>query len=112
MFPEWMTKLSNGEAIHISDVSKIPDASTEKEMLVGQGIKSALVLPVLTGGKLIGFIGFDDIIEIQPRDDNDIALLRLSAEIIGNALEKKRASDQLARLNEELKSFNIQLETK
>jgi len=50
MFPEWMTKLSNGEAIHISDVSKIPDASTEKEMLVGQGIKSALVLPVMTAG--------------------------------------------------------------
>jgi PAS domain S-box-containing protein len=112
MFPEWMTKLNNGEAIHISDVSKIPDASTEKEMLVGQGIKSALVLPVMTGGKLIGFIGFDDIIEIQPRDDNDIALLRLSAEIIGNALEKKRAADKLARLNEELKSFNLQLETK
>ena len=111
MFPEWMTKLSNGEAIHISDVSKIPDASEEKEMLVGQGIKSALVLPVLTDGKLIGFIGFDDI-EVQQRDDNDIALLRLSAEIIGNALERKRAADQLAMLNEELKSFNLQLELK
>ena len=46
MFPGWMTKLSNGEAIHISDVSKIPDSTAEKEMLLRQGIKSALVLPL------------------------------------------------------------------
>jgi len=32
----------------------------------------------------------------------------MSAEIIGNALERKEATDQLAKLNEELKSFNSQ----
>ena len=112
VFPGWMSMLSNGEAIHIPDVSKIPDASAEKEMLEKQGIKSALVLPVITSGKLRGFIGFDNITEVERRDDNDIALLRLCSEIIGNALERKEATDQLAKLNEELKSFNSQLETK
>ena len=112
VFPGWMSMLSNGEAIHIPDVSKIPDASAEKEMLEKQGIKSALVLPVITSGKLRGFIGFDNITEVEQRDDNDIALLRLCSEIIGNALERKEATDQLAKLNEELKSFNSQLETK
>ena len=112
LFPGWMSMLSNGEAIPIPDVSKIPDASAEKEMLEKQGIKSALVLPVITSEKLRGFIGLDNITEVEQRDDNDIALLRLCSEIIGNALERKEATDQLAKLNEELKSFNLQLETK
>jgi signal transduction histidine kinase len=111
MFPEWMAKLSNGEAIHIADVSKMPD-TIEKQMLLSQGIKSALVLPLSIRGKITGFIGFDNINETGEWDDNNLAVLRMSAEIIGNALERKEATDQLAKLNEELKSFNLQLETK
>jgi signal transduction histidine kinase len=111
MFPEWMTKLSNGEAIHIADASKMLDI-TEKQMLQSQGIKSALVLPLSIHGKLAGFIGFDNINKTGEWDDDNLAVLRVSAEIIGNALERKEATDQLAKLNEELKSFNSQLESK
>jgi PAS domain S-box-containing protein len=110
--PEWVNKLNNGEVVHIPDVSKMADADAAKEMLMGRGIKSALMLPVEAGGKLTGFIGFDNINEAGQWDDNGIALLRLSSEIIGNAIERKDATDQLAKLNEELKSFNSQLETK
>jgi signal transduction histidine kinase len=106
-----MAKLSIGEAIHIADASKMTDL-TEKQMLLSQGIKSALVLPLSNKGKLIGFIGFDNINETGEWDDNKLAILRMSAEIIGNALERKEATDQLAKLNEELKSFNSQLESK
>jgi signal transduction histidine kinase len=111
IFPDWMAKLSNGEAIHIVDASKMPDTN-EKQMLLSQGIKSALVLPLSIREKLRGFIGFDNINETGEWDDNNLAVLRMSAEIIGNALERKQATDQLAKLNEELKSFNLQLETK
>ena len=103
--------MSIGEAIHIADASKMTDL-TEKQMLLSQGIKSALVLPLSNKGKLIGFIGFDNINETGEWDDNKLAILRMSAEIIGNALERKEATDQLAKLNEELKSFNSQLESK
>ena len=65
MFPGWMTKLRNGEAINISDVTKINDSIAEKEMLLRQGIKSALVLPIMTNGKLIGVIGFDNNNEVR-----------------------------------------------
>ena len=112
VYPEWVKKLNNGEVVHIPDVSKMADADAAKEMLMGRGIKSALMLPVEAGGKLTGFIGFDNINEAGQWDDNGIALLRLSSEIIGNAIERKDATDQLAKLNEELKSFNSQLETK
>jgi signal transduction histidine kinase len=81
-------------------------------MLLSQGIKSALALPLSIRGKITGFVGFDNINETGEWDDNNLAVLRMSAEIIGNALERKEATDQLAKLNEELKSFNSQLETK
>jgi signal transduction histidine kinase len=111
MFPAWMTKLSIGDAIHIKDASKMTDM-TEKRMLLSQGIKSALVLPLSIRGTLTGFIGFDNISEAGEWDDNKLAVLRMSAEIIGNALERKEATDQLAKLNQELKTFNSQLESK
>ena len=112
VYPEWVDKLNAGEVVHIPDVSKMSDTDAAKEMLMGRGIKSALMLPVVADGKLTGFIGFDNINEAGQWGDNDIALLRLSSEIIGNAIERKAATDRLAKLNEELKSFNLQLETK
>jgi PAS domain S-box-containing protein len=111
MFPAWIAKLRTGEAIYIEDISQMTDM-TEKQMLVSQGIKSALVLPLSIRGTLTGFIGFDNVNETGEWDDYKLAVLRVSAEIIGNALERKEATDQLAKLNEELKTFNSQLETK
>jgi PAS domain S-box-containing protein len=112
-FPQWMEQLRHGEAIHIDDVSKMAaEAHAEKEMLLSQNIKSVLVLPLSIHGVLTGFIGFDNVNETGDWDENNLAVLRVSAEIIGNALERKEATDQLARLNAELKSFNSQLESK
>jgi len=112
MFPWWMTKLGNGEVIHIADISRMPaDASAEKKILLSRGIKSVLVLPVFTSGNLAGFIGFDKVAAGE-WDDNDLAVLRISSEIIGNALERKQAAEQLVGLNEELMSLNLQLEAK
>jgi signal transduction histidine kinase/PAS domain-containing protein len=113
LFPEWMADLHRGEAIHISDVAKMTDGEgIAKEMLLSQNIKSALFLPVSIRGKLTGFIGFDNVNEAGGWDENNLAVLKVTAEIIGNALERKQATDQLALLNAELKTFNLQLEFK
>ncbi|GAI85454.1 unnamed protein product, partial [marine sediment metagenome] len=60
-------------------------------------IKSLLVLPLHIGRELNGFIGFDNVIETGSWADNDITLLRISSEILGNALERKRAEEKLKR---------------
>lgn len=113
LFPEWMADLHRGEAIHISDVSQMTDRDgIAKEILLSQNIKSALFLPVSIRGKLTGFIGFDNVNEAGGWDENNLAVLKVTAEIIGNALERKQSTDQLALLNAELKTFNLQLESK
>jgi PAS domain S-box-containing protein len=96
MFPWWMTKLSNGEVIHVTDVSKMPaEASAEKEMIESQDIKSVLVLPVFVSERLTGFIGLDSVTETVEWSDNDLAVLRISSEIIGNAFERKQAEHSI-----------------
>ena len=112
-FSWWKNKLNNGEPISIPDVSKMPvEAETEKEVLQSQGIRSVLALPIFLKGKLDGFIGLDNTTEPVEWSSNDITVLMVTSEIIGSALERKKAADELAELNEELKSMNLLLETK
>jgi len=96
--PWWMKKLRNNVTIYVTDVSKLSaDAQAEKEILEKQDIKSLLVLPLHIGRELNGFIGFDNVIETGSWADNDLTLLRISSEILGNALERKRAEEKLKR---------------
>ncbi|MCK5283239.1 MAG: DUF835 domain-containing protein [Nanoarchaeota archaeon] len=103
MVPWWMKKLNNGEVIHVEDVSKLPlEAKAEKEILEAQDIKSLLVLPLYTGSRLAGFIGFDNVFESGRWSEDDLALLRISAEIIGNALVRRKAEEELKSSRDQL----------
>lgn len=96
MVPWWMQKLHNKEVIYIKDVSNMPgEAKAEREILESQDIKSLLVIPLISGDELIGFIGFDNVLEIREWSEEDLALLRIASELIRSALERKRADEQL-----------------
>ncbi len=112
MAPWWMSKLRRGEVIHIRDVSKLPpEAQAEREILESQDIKSALVLPLNVGGRLAGFIGYDNVVEAGEWSDDDLLLLRLSSEIVGNALQRQRAEDALRQSEHNYKTlFDTSLE--
>ncbi len=96
MFPWWIAKLHKDKIIHITDVSKMPAAAkAEKEILETQDIKSLLVIPVHIRGKLRGFIGFDNVLKTGEWNDDDIALLRISSDIIGYTINQKCTDDAL-----------------
>lgn len=111
MFPWWMEKLRKGEIIHIGNVSKMPEeAGAERAILEGQDIKSLLVLPIRIKEGLVGFLGFDNTHKAWKWLEDDITLLRISAEIIGNAIERCRDSEKLERTMMELERSNRDLE--
>jgi len=95
-FPWWMEKLRKGEVIQIEDISRMPSgAKAEKEILEKQQIRSLLALPLVVSGELAGFVGFDNVVGTGTWNADDLALLKVCSEIIGNALERKKAEEAL-----------------
>lgn len=89
LLPWWMQKLYADETIIIEDVASMPpEAEAEKQLLEQQDIKSVLVLPVNVEGRLKGFIGFDFVREYMKWSDSDLAILKITAEVLGHALER------------------------
>ncbi len=89
MLPWWMEQLKSGNIIHISDISELPEeAKSTKELLKIQKTKSVLTYPLYVKGVLAGFIGFDNIEKTRGWKTEDFSLLRISSQIIGNALER------------------------
>lgn len=96
--PWWMEQLTAGKIIHITDVSMMPpEAQTEKEILEQQDIQSLIVLPVYTGTDLVGFIGLDNVFFQSVWREEEINVLQVVAQIIGNALQRKQTLEQLQR---------------
>lgn len=97
-FPWWIEKLSNGEIINISDVSKmVPAAKAEKEILEYQGVKSILVLPINLKQSLVGFVGFDNVESSEHWSVNDIDLLSTTASVFSYALDRQVSEKELAK---------------
>ena len=96
--PWWMSKLENDEIIHISDISKMPDgAQNEKKMLQKLNVKSLLVLPLISAGNLIGFLGFDNVTKAEEWKEEELSLLKISSEILGVYFEKKEIDSKLEK---------------
>jgi len=106
MIPWWMKKLCKDKVILIENVSKMPRAAEkEKKIFQDQDVKSLLVLPLFRGGKIIGFMGFDSVQAAVKLTEDNLFLLRISAEIIEGALERVRAERRL--LQEKTKSEKL-----
>ncbi|MDD2307107.1 MAG: PAS domain S-box protein [Prolixibacteraceae bacterium] len=103
LMPWWMDKLRKFETIHIPAVSELPaEAQSEKEILEAQGIKSLLVIPLLTSDGVIGFLGFDSVVEAKIWENQDILILTTLGEILGNGFGRLKYEENLVRVNTQL----------
>ncbi len=91
--PRWRQELEAGRVIR-GPVFTFPDS--ERTVLESQGILSLLVLPIVAQGRWYGFIGFDDTRRPRVWESVDLKFLQTAGEIIGAALERRRAELALA----------------
>ena len=102
-FPWLMEKLDRFENIYIPRVADLPDeASAEKERLQSQDVKSVVTVPMVYGKSLVGMLGFCSLHAEKEWEEDIITLLKIVGAIFVNALERKRAEEELQRAYEEL----------
>ncbi len=102
-FPWWRDKLQKFEIICVPKVDNLPDdALTERKLLEKLHVKSILTIPLSIHGTLIGFLGFDSILNPKDWQQEDMSLLTTVGEIIGNGFERLKHEEDLVRINSSL----------
>ncbi len=102
-FSWWMEKLKKFENILIPKVSELPpQAEAEKETLQAQNIKSLIVLPMISSGSLLGYIGLDWVEKEEKWSEEIIDLLRIAGETIASALDRKKMEENLREAQDRL----------
>jgi diguanylate cyclase (GGDEF)-like protein/PAS domain S-box-containing protein len=101
-------KLKNGEILHVPQVAALPpEAAAEAKTWGGLGIQSLITIPVMAGKTTLGILGFQTEQRLHTWAAEDIQMLRLVGEILGNAVQHKRTQQTLARRNAILEAMNF-----
>jgi DNA-binding CsgD family transcriptional regulator len=89
MFPWVIQKLQSNTVINVPNVQNMTDeAAAERTILQMQDILSVLLVPVIADETLIGFVGFDGVVDHRIWTEADIVVLQLVADLIGSALQR------------------------
>ncbi|MEI6673546.1 MAG: response regulator [Verrucomicrobiota bacterium] len=96
LLPAWVTAHRQGEAMHIPSVAALPSTGVLRQILEPQGIRSLITLPLMQGQACLGFVGFDAVREERVWRTEEVALLRVLAELFAN-LEARSVNECEAR---------------
>nr|WP_242464476.1 PAS domain S-box protein [Halorhodospira abdelmalekii] len=99
----WFTqRVLQGQHVHIRDVAQLPAAAVEeRKEFLAQEIRSLICLPITNEhGVPTGFIGLDQVHQRQTWSEQQISMLRVIGEIIGNTIHRIEARRELARREE------------
>lgn len=92
----WMDKFEKCGVFYITSLGKNVDkTSKEYEILNAQGIESLIAAPLLSGGKITGFLGVDD-----PTENIDnVNLLKSITYFVMDDIEKRKLVEELQRMS-------------
>jgi PAS domain S-box-containing protein len=86
-----LPKLEEGEVVYFKDVPGMDLPDELDEILREQGILSMVLVPLMTGGRLEGFLGLECTKGPREWTPEDVAMLRNVSEILAGALSRNRA---------------------
>jgi transcriptional regulator with GAF, ATPase, and Fis domain len=110
-YPWIIEQVLRGESVIFSHTDDLPpEASRDRKFLNRYGPLSAVVLPLVAGGSVIGGVGFGALRHKRVWAPDVVDRLRLITEIIGSALVRKRSEDELCAALAEIKELKGQLE--
>jgi PAS domain S-box-containing protein len=99
LYPWWMEMMQSNKIINYQDIEDIP-GEQEKKILRPQNIKSILVVPLFVNNAFYGFMGFDECNYHRKWLDEDVDILKTTAQIIAKSIETKQAEEALRESEE------------
>lgn len=97
--PWLVDELCSGRHVALADLDELPEhARVEREMLQAQGIQSVLLVPMQWGTRVDGFVGFDHVRSRRSWSQSEITVLRIIANSIAQAFERRRREASAASL--------------
>ena len=92
-----MDRLARGEILQLSDASALDgDAEAVGADLVSRGVRSLLGIPILSDGRLMGFLGIEYLHDCREWTDREVSEVRMLAGVFAGALQRARAERALA----------------
>lgn len=91
----WVKKHQRGEILLVESVEGLEKESALYEILAEQDIKSLITIPMMQQNDCLGFVGFDAVSTLKYWTENEIALLKVLAEMFTNLELKRRYEREL-----------------
>ena len=102
--------LKRFEIVHIPSLSPFSeDAAEERQRYESSHIRSFILVPMIRGGGLVGFFGFESLRGEHAWDAESFSLLKLMGEMLVNALERVAVERRILDYQEKLRSIASEL---
>ncbi len=92
---EWVRLHKMGKEVYIPNVENLDKESDLYKILDSQKIRSVISVPLMSEGKPIGFVGFDDVKDDRFWNEYEKGLLKVLAEIITNLFNRKSKEEEI-----------------
>lgn len=107
--PYWFGKHRNKEFVIIEDPNKTEDENI-RQILVTEGIKGLITIPIHDEDKLVGFVGFDLIKTHRIFTDEEKEILVLFSQMLVNVYNKIAYIKELSDSKKKIEEINSSLE--
>jgi len=105
-FSVFFEKIKNSKVMYVSSPDELPaEAVAEKEFLKSRGVKSILVVPMVTDGVLNGLLTFSTLKLTKKWSDEDLVLFKITAEMFASVIERKSNHKALKQNEEKFKEL-------
>lgn len=103
--PDWVAAHLAGKSTIVERVSDLPLSSNLRMILEPQNIQSLVTIPLMHGGKCLGYIGFDAVKQVKTWTNDEIALLTLFAQLLTNLKIKSNFEGALIAKEEQFRTL-------
>ena len=95
-FPWLKSEIKEKGMLYVQDMREIQiDDYNEIQNITKQNIQSLIAIPIISNGKTQGVLGFDSVKSIKRWDENHIEMLKVGANLLGNAITKVNSEKML-----------------